>query len=168
MEYINQVAPILRQQLKFPTLEGAENIRVQHLIQQQNAISLHVRRGDYLQESLFKDICTEEYYQKSIQYMLETNESPLFIIFSNDIDWCKTHFKDLNAIFVEHNSGNNSFRDLQLMSQCNHHIIANSSFSWWGAWLNDSPDKIVVSPRKWVNDPTLDTSGLVLPTFITF
>ncbi|ULT28973.1 alpha-1,2-fucosyltransferase [Sphingobacterium sp. E70] len=159
---------MLRQQLKFPTLEGAENIRVQHLIQQQNAISLHVRRGDYLQESLFKDICTEEYYQKSIQYMLETNESPLFIIFSNDIDWCKTHFKDLNAIFVEHNSGNNSFRDLQLMSQCNHHIIANSSFSWWGAWLNDSPDKIVVSPRKWVNDPTLDTSGLVLPTFITF
>ncbi len=168
IDYINQVEDLLRDNLIFPPIKDAENLHIQDLIQQHNSISLHVRRGDYLQEPLFKDICTEEYYQKSIKYMLETQESPLFIIFSNDISWCKAQFNDLNAIFVEHNSGINSFKDMQLMSKCKHHIIANSSFSWWGAWLNDSPDKIVISPRKWINDSNLDTSGLVLPTFITF
>lgn len=168
IDYINPVTHLLRRRLKFPPFKDAENIRIQHLIQQQNAVSLHVRRGDYLQEPLFKDICTKEYYQKSIQYILDTEESPLFIIFSNDIAWCKSIFKDLNAIFVEHNTGSDSFRDLQLMSLCKHHIIANSSFSWWGAWLNDNPDKVVISPKKWINEPTVDTSGLVLPTFITF
>jgi len=168
IDYVNQVAHLLRQHLKFPPFKDAENKRIQHLIQQKNAVSLHVRRGDYLQEPLFKDICTEEYYQKSVQYILETQESPLFIVFSNDIAWCKSRFKDLNAIFVEHNTGSNSFRDLQLMSLCKHHIIANSSFSWWGAWLNDNPDKVVISPRKWINEPNVDTSGLVLPSFVTF
>ncbi|WP_433901435.1 alpha-1,2-fucosyltransferase [Sphingobacterium puteale] len=168
IDYINRVAPLLRQHLKFPSFKDSENIQIQHLIQQKNSVSLHVRRGDYLQEPLFKDICTEEYYQKSVQYILETQESPLFIVFSNDIAWCKSRFKDLNAIFVEHNTGSNSFRDLQLMSLCKHNIIANSSFSWWGAWLNDNPDKVVISPRKWINEPNIDTSGLVLPSFVTF
>lgn len=168
IDYINQVTSILRQHLIFPPFIDTENIHIQHLIQQQNAISLHVRRGDYLEEPLFKDICTEEYYRKSVQYILETQDSPLFIVFSNDIAWCKSRFKGLNAIFVEHNIGSNSFRDLQLMSLCKHHIIANSSFSWWGAWLNDNPDKVVISPRKWINEPTVDTSGLILSSFIRF
>ncbi|WP_343557922.1 alpha-1,2-fucosyltransferase [Sphingobacterium sp.] len=168
IDYIDHVASLLRQQLIFPPFEQPKNIHIQHLIEQQNAVSLHVRRGDYLKEPLFKDICTEEYYQKSIQYILETQDSPLFVVFSNDIKWCKSEFKDINAIFVEHNSGSNSFRDLQLMSLCKHHIIANSSFSWWGAWLNDNPDKVVVSPKKWINDATIETTGLILPTFVTF
>jgi len=168
IDYINQVASLLRQHLIFPPFEDNENMLIQHLIQTQNAVSLHVRRGDYLQEPLFKDICTEEYYQKSIQYILENLESPLFIVLSDDISWCRSQFKDLNAIFVEHNSKSNSFRDLQLMSQCKHHIISNSSFSWWGAWLNDNSDKIVISPKKWINDATIDTTGLILPTFVTF
>ncbi|WP_418361116.1 alpha-1,2-fucosyltransferase [Sphingobacterium detergens] len=168
INYINQVAPMLRQHLKFPPLEDAENLHLQHLIKQQNAVSVHVRRGDYLQEPLFKDICTEEYYQRSIQYMLETQESPLFIVFSNDISWCKAQFNDLNAIFVEHNTESNSFKDMQLMSQCKHHIIANSSFSWWGAWLNENPEKIIISPKRWINDGTIDTTGLILKSFIKF
>lgn len=168
VDYINQVALLLRQHLIFPPFKDTENIHIQRLIRQKNAVSLHIRRGDYLQEPLFKDICSEEYYEKSIQYMLETQQSPLFIVFSNDIAWCKSRFKDLNAIFVEHNTGSNSFRDLQLMSLCKHHIIANSSFSWWGAWLNDNPDKVVISPRKWINEPTVNTSGLILSSFIKF
>ena len=168
IDYITPVASLLRQKLIFPTIEDIENKLIQKLIHQSNAVSLHVRRGDYLKEPLFKDICTEDYYQQSIRYMLETQESPLFVIFSNDIEWCKTVFKDLHAVFVDHNTGINSFRDLQLMSMCNHHIIANSSFSWWGAWLNERPDKIVVCPKKWINDAAIDTTGLVLPNFITF
>jgi len=168
IDYVNHVASLLHKHLIFPPLEDAKNIQIQHLVNNYNAISLHVRRGDYLKEPLFKDICTEEYYQKSIQYILETQDSPLFVVFSNDIKWCKSEFKDINAIFVEHNSGSNSFRDLQLMSLCKHHIIANSSFSWWGAWLNDNPDKVVVSPKKWINDATIETTGLILPTFVTF
>lgn len=168
IHYLNRVEDLLRQTLQFPPFENSENISLQNLIRKENAVSLHVRRGDYLQEPLFKDICTEEYYQKSIQFILDTQDSPLFIVFSNDINWCESQFKDLNAIFVDHNIGLNSFRDLQLMSLCEHHIIANSSFSWWGAWLNKNPNKVVISPKKWTNDPTLDTSGLILPEFITF
>jgi len=168
IDYVNQVASLLHKYLIFPPLDDTKNIQIQHLIKKHNAISLHVRRGDYLKEPLFKDICTEEYYQKSIRYILETQDSPLFVVFSNDIKWCKSEFKNINAIFVEHNSGSNSFRDLQLMSLCKHHIIANSSFSWWGAWLNDNPDKVVVSPKKWINDTTIETTGLILPTFVTF
>ena len=168
INYLNKVEDILRLHLKFPSFEDSENLRIQNLLHKENAISLHVRRGDYLQEPLFKDICTGDYYRKSIEYTKETQDSPLFVVFSNDILWCKSQFKDINAIFVDHNIGLNSFRDLQLMSSCNHHIIANSSFSWWGAWLNGNPDKVIISPKKWVNDLAMDTSGLVLPTFVTF
>jgi len=168
IDYLTQVEQVLRQNLIFPTFVESENIRIQQIIQQENSISLHVRRGDYLNETLFKDICNEEYYQKSIQYILETQESPVFVIFSNDIPWCRSQFKNLNAIFVEHNISANSFRDLQLMSQCKHHIIANSSFSWWGAWLNENPEKIIISPKRWINDDTIDTTGLILKSFIKF
>ncbi|QIH36266.1 MULTISPECIES: alpha-1,2-fucosyltransferase [Sphingobacterium] len=168
IHYLNRVEDLLRQTLQFPPFENSENIRIQNLIHKENAVSLHVRRGDYLLEPLFKDICTEDYYRKSIEYIEETQDSPVFVIFSNDILWCKSQFKDINAIFVDHNIGLNSFRDLQLMSLCKHHIIANSSFSWWGAWLNGNPDKVVVSPKKWINNTSIDTSGLILSEFITF
>src|SRR5690606_19531988 len=92
-------------------------------------------------------------------------DSPLFIFFSDDISWCKANFPITNALFVDWNTGLDSFRDMQLMSLCKHHIIANSSFSWWGAWFNPYPGKIVVSPRRWVTWDGLDLSGIILPDF---
>lgn len=167
--YINLVEDQIRASFLFPIMEDEKNSTIKSIIQNHpNTVSVHVRRGDYNDHVTLGGICTNEYYQKSITYMKNKLEEPLFIFFSNDITWCKQNFRDLNAQFIDWNIGKDSFRDMQLMSFCTHNIIANSSFSWWAAWLNQNPSKITVSPNKWINVPNLDTSGMILPSFITF
>jgi hypothetical protein len=115
-------------------------------------ISLHVRRGDYLNLPLHHPVCPIEYYSKAIGMLPDL---PIVVV-SDDIEWCK---KSLNAdLYLE---GTSSTNDLFVMTQANHNIIANSSFSWWGAWLNKNSDKIVIAPQKWLgvayhNISTLD------------
>lgn len=109
-----------------------------------NTCSLHVRRGDYLRLQDYHTVLSLSYYKSAIDII---GNDKTFLIFSDDIDWCKEVFDYLpNKIFVE---GNADYEDLYLMSLCNDNIIANSSFSWWGAWLNLNPNKIVISPKKW-------------------
>lgn len=119
-----------------------------------NPVSIHIRRNDYLSpkyNSGFGGICTKEYYNKAIAYIKEYVKAPVFIVFSDDIDWCKNNFDQNHAIFVDWNIGTDSWQDMFLMSKCKHNIIANSSFSWWGAWLNTNLDKIVIAPKVWWN-----------------
>lgn len=116
-------------------------------------VSIHVRRGDYLSTS-FKDgfgsCCTLDYYKHAISYIQKNiNKDVLFVFFSDDISWVKDNIKVPNALYVNHNSGLDSWQDMFLMSQCSSNIIANSSFSWWGAWLNTNIDKIVIAPKRW-------------------
>ena len=122
-------------------------------IQSFNSISIHVRRGNYLRFDAYKGICDKEYYRKAITYIKEHVENPHFFIFSNDIQWCRDNLGGLmdRCTFVENNDPNNNYVDMQLMSCCKNNIIAHSSFSWWAAWLNNNPKKIVVAPFKWVN-----------------
>lgn len=125
------------------------------LIRQVNSISLHVRRGDYLHpkyRDIFGQICTIEYYRKAIRYILEKVEHPVFFIFSDDINWVMENLPiPVKHHFIDWNAGVKSWEDMCLMSNCKHHIIANSTFSWWGAWLNDRTDKIVICPSKYTN-----------------
>lgn len=124
------------------------------LIQQCNAVSIHVRRGDYLSEhnkNLFGGICTKEYYQKAIDIMCSKVDNPYFFIFSNDIEWCKQNINLPHIHYVNCNKGKDSWQDMFLMSKCKHNIIANSTFSWWGAYLNENPQKIIISPSKLTN-----------------
>ena len=119
-----------------------------------NAVSLHVRRDDYLSAQYaqgFGGICTKEYYQNAISVINERIEHPQLFVFSDDINWCHENLDVANAVFVDCNHGDESWQDMYLMSCCKHNIIANSTFSWWGAWLNENPDKIVVAPDKWWN-----------------
>src|SRR5690606_18414183 len=148
IDYVNMVAEELREHFQFPQITDIKNKELIQHIQQRNSVSLHVRRGDYLIASNqhLGSICDNAYYEKAITYINEKTDSPLFVIFSNDIPWCKETFNNIDAIFVDWNTGNQSYIDMQLMSLCKHNIIANSSFSWWGAWLNNNPVKIVVSP----------------------
>jgi hypothetical protein len=90
-----------------------------------------------------------DYYQKSINLINSRVKDPKYYVFSDDMDWVKKNLIIKNAVYVEGNKGG---VDLQLMSLCKHNIIANSTFSWWGAWLNNNPEKIVISPKKWFND----------------
>jgi hypothetical protein len=142
--------------------EQKTSLETQHLkakISEQNSISLHIRRGDYLSDKFssgFAGICNLEYYERAVQYIKQNVSNPVFYIFTDDIEWVKENFKIENSHFVIHNSGKDSWQDMYLMSNCKHNIIANSTFSWWGAWLNNNQDKIVIAPKIWWNHFTKD------------
>ncbi len=123
------------------------------------SVSIHVRRTDYLDEEHIKihNLCTETYYKNAISMVREKHPNAVFFIFTDDKEWCRNHFKGHNFINVELQEGENTdVADMILMSRCKHHIIANSSFSWWSAWLNDAPEKMVIAPEKWINNKKMD------------
>ncbi len=123
------------------------------------SVSIHVRRTDYLDEEHINihNICTANYYKNAIGLVREKHPNSVFFIFTDDKEWCREHFKGHNFINVELQEGENTdVADMLLMSRCKHHIIANSSFSWWSAWLNDTPDKMVIAPEKWINNRKMD------------
>ncbi|NCP72632.1 MAG: alpha-1,2-fucosyltransferase [Shewanella sp. CG18_big_fil_WC_8_21_14_2_50_42_11] len=120
----------------------------QRQIMASHSVSLHVRRGDYLNHPEI-GVLDISYYQQAHAYMVSKVEDPVFYIFSNNLAWCKQNFKFIeNAVYIE--GTQTEIDDLMLMSQCQHNIIANSSFSWWGAWLNDNSNKIVIAPKRWM------------------
>ena len=123
-------------------------------IEQSCSVSIHIRRGDYLENDhigLYGGICTEQYYQEAIQLMDQQLDYPTYFVFSNDSEWAKAHFKDEKYVVVDCNSEEQGYLDLMLMSKCKHQIVANSSFSWWAAWLNANAEKTVIAPSKWLN-----------------
>jgi Glycosyl transferase family 11 len=135
-----------------------------------NAISVHVRRGDYVSSptaNSFHGVAGLSYYYEAMQQMEVLVDKPVFYLFSDDSAWVKAHLvKDRrDVIVVEHNSGNDSWQDMLLMSKCKHHIIANSSFSWWGAWLNRNVQKVVIAPNQWfANKAKNDETQDLIPT----
>lgn len=140
----------------FPSFEpGSKNESLGKELQQENSVALHIRRGDYLEIGNTSGICTIDYYKKAIAHIKEKVSPKVYSVFSDDIDWCIGQFgaiiSDSDIRYVNWNKGKESFRDMQLMSLCKHNIIANSSFSWWGAWLNQNPEKIVIAPSLWMN-----------------
>ena len=117
-----------------------------------NSVSIHIRRTDYLKSRRIDDynVCTADYYERAIAYMQARVPGCRFFIFSDDYDWVKSNMEfPVGTVFVHGFTGLNAWQDLYLMSLCRHNIIANSSFSWWAAWLNNNPDKIVIAPTQW-------------------
>ena len=152
-KYFKTVEDILRQDFTFKIPLSDRNELVLCDMRKQPSISLHIRRGDYVQNAntlATHGVCSLEYYRSAIGLILEKVNNPKFFIFSDDQNWVKENLKiDHPCSYVDHNKGGESYNDMRLMSLCDHHIIANSSFSWWGAWLNPSRSKIVISPNKW-------------------
>lgn len=151
--YYANIKPNILSAFKFPK-PSFKNQRLAEEIYSCNSVGIHIRRGDYLNHKDFKGICELDYYQRAINDLLSNNHECSFYIFSNDIQWCKENIHPLlenhPVNYVTQNSGINSCWDMFLMSKCNHLIIANSSFSWWGAFLNDNNGRIY-APTKWVN-----------------
>lgn len=135
-----------------------ENIKVLKQIKSTNSVSIHIRRGDYLKYNSV--VLPIEYYEKAIEYLLSKHKDLHFYIFSNDTKWVLDNIKiDAPFTVIDINPPNKGYYDLELMRNCKHNIIANSSFSWWGAWLNKNPEKIVIAPYPWFgkNDSMGDT-----------
>lgn len=134
------------------------------------AVSLHVRRGDYVTNAhtaSFHGVCSLDYYRAAVAYIAKRLGAPHFFIFSDDLDWVRQNLQiGFPTTFVAINSADNGIYDLMLMRSCRHHIIANSSFSWWGAWLNPHDDKIVVCPQRWFSGASLDTRDLIPSSWI--
>lgn len=132
-------------------------------IKNTNTVALHIRRGDYVSDQRtqqFHGNCTIEYYKEAINKFEKISNKFTYVFFSDDIDWVKENFKDLeiNKLFVGENKGDQSWKDMYLMTQCNHNIIANSTFSWWGAFLNENKEKIVCAPSHWFANSSRDTN----------
>lgn len=152
--YFKDIQENIKEDFTFLPFQDELNIKVLADIKSVNSVAVHIRRGDYLNrkyKNSFGNICNIEYYLNAMQYFDNKFDNIKYFVFSNDISWCKHVFSKKNMVFVDHNGGKNSYLDMQLMKNCNHQIIANSSFSWWAAWLNENPQKIVIAPEKWIN-----------------
>jgi hypothetical protein len=136
-----------------------------------NSVCLHVRRGDYVSlanANKHHGVTGIDYFNTAISKISETIKDLRIYVFSDDIPWCIENIKsDFLITFVEHEYPNRQLKDyFRLMSLCKHFIISNSSYSWWTAWLNQNPSKIVIAPKQWLNDPNIDTSDLIPDSWI--
>lgn len=153
-EYFKDIRTEIIEKFQFPKFVDENNSGLAKKLLACNSVACHIRRGDYLKNPMMC-VCTLEYYIRAIEKMHNLIEPDLYCVFSDDPEWCKKNlsaqFDGKNVVFVNWNKDMESYRDMQLMSLCKHNIIANSSFSWWGAWLNQNENKIVMSPEKWLN-----------------
>jgi hypothetical protein len=171
-KYLNSIREIILSDFSFK-LDIPESIEsVLNAIIDSNSVSLHVRRGDFIDSEdgfkMFGVICTHQYYVNAYAY-LQTKYSDLcYFIFTNDVKWVKANFVFLKNYNIVDTSKENlsDYYDLFLMTRTKHNIIANSTFSWWGAWLNQNPSKIVIAPEKWLGDNSLTTDEICPPEWI--
>ena len=151
-KYFDDISDTIRNKICFFEADKGKVLELAQKIKNENAISIHVRLTDYQQfNNLYGGICNKRYYQNAVEYIKNNISNPVFYIFSDDLQQALLMLKDYNCVPVDINRGEKSYLDMYLMSQCKHHIIANSSFSWWGAWLNSNPEKMVIAPSRWVN-----------------
>lgn len=150
--YFADITELLRREFVPVTPLSQQNAYYAELARGCESVMIHVRRGDYvtnIKALKTHGVCTVDYFEASVAYMRERLENPRFFVFSNDMEWAQKNLKlGDDAVFVTGNEQASEI-DIHLMAQCRHHIIANSTFSWWGAWLNSSASKIVIAPKCW-------------------
>lgn len=166
--YFSDVINNVRISFRFKNKLSDKNQEIVNEIENTNSVSIHIRRGDYVNsevnQKIYGNICTLEYYKKAVKKIEEYVQNPNYFIFSNDIEWCKDNLEINNSKFINWNSGKENYIDMQLMSLCKNNIIANSSFSWWGAWLNENKNKIVISPSKFFNEILPSNMNTLIPS----
>jgi len=166
-KYFIDIRNILLKQFAIKQSLSAYTKKIKSIIlDKENSCSLHVRRGDFTNSTNIDihGVCSLEYYQKAIEYLKRNCIDLNFFIFSDDMQWVRENLKLENAIYVDSKENRLPHEDMYLMSLCSHNIIANSSFSWWGAWLNKNNDKIVVAPKRWfADDKSYNQSSDIAP-----
>ena len=156
-KYFNKINHLIREDLKIEA--NVKNyILNKYSILNENTVSLHVRRGDYVNIQNFHPLQTIDYYKNAYDIINENSINVL--ILSDDINWCKKNIKFNNTLYIENET---NIIDLYIMSLCKHNIIANSSFSWWGAWLNENKNKKIICPINWFGEETSIYTGDIVP-----
>ncbi len=166
-KYFRDIEEIIRMDLSVKDEISGKNREIATRMRTSDSVSIHIRRGDYMNNSITNgninfSACSDEYYRKAIEFIQSEVKQPAFFVFSDDPAWAVEHYSGLRDVeVITHNDAARNYEDLRLMSTCKHHIIANSSFSWWGAWLNDEPEKFVIAPDRWFN--TAEKSKDIIP-----
>ncbi len=152
-KYFDGIRQVILKEFSLRKRLDVKNKKYLNEIMNTNSIGVHVRRGDYIKNySNYFNSCSVTYYKKAVKLVASKIVDPvIYIFFSDDVEWIKKNFKfPYKTVLISHNRGKDSYKDLLLMQNCKHNIIANSSFSWWAAYLNTNPNKIVVAPKKWL------------------
>lgn len=169
-KYFKNIEGQIRNDFAFPAFEDDRNKQIVEKMQNTNSVSVHIRKGaDYKKKSTI-DTCGIDYYRKAIEYIRKHVEEPKFYVFSDNHQWVRENLTGFKFESIDWNptAGLQNYLDMQLMSSCKHNVIANSSYSWWGAWLNTNNKKVVVGPEKWFSQggPDFDSSDLIPESWV--
>ena len=165
VKYFEESKSVIKSDFTFKSLVDDSSVDKIKLmlddIRSTNSVMLNIRRTDFLNND-FHGVMGLEYINKSTELLESKIDNPKYFIFSDDIEWCKENIKLNNMVIVDHSYKGDRFSYyLQLMKECKNFIIPNSSFAWWSAWLSDSPNKIVIAPKKWFTNESINTSDLI-------
>lgn len=152
-EFIDYISDDLKREFSFKNTLNLQSQELLEKIKNRETVAIHIRLGDYIKEpskSIFH-VCNFSYYKKAIEYCNKHLQNPVFIIFSENYDIVKKELQISGEHFFADFAENDPINDLQFMSLCKHNIISNSTYSWWAAYLNNNPDKIIIAPDKWYN-----------------
>ena len=169
-KYFKNIENIIRKEFTLKNGLSNEAKNILEKIQKTNSVSIHIRRGDYVENKkncTLYGVCSLTYYYKTIKIIQNKTGNPHFFVFSDDIRWVQKNLKTASSLTLVRGVNIRDFEEIILMSKCKHNIIANSTFSWWGAWLNNNPNKIVIAPKPWFNIATINTKDLLPPLWIT-
>lgn len=164
-KYFDDIEAIIRKEFTVKTPLLGRNKELAGQIASHESVSLHIRRTDYISNPHIHNVhgtCDLDYYFRCVEYLSKIVKQPHFFIFSDEPQWVSDHLKlSYPATLIDHNGPDMSHEDLRLMSFCKHNVIANSTFSWWGAWLNENPEKIVLAPKRWFKSDDYDPIELL-------
>ncbi len=152
--YFKDIKELILKEFSFKVPGDKNNTELIDKINGSDSVSIHIRRGDYLNDhwgKILGVIKGATYYHNAVDYITKKVVNPNYFVFSDDTPWVKENLRLKNCTYVDFNSGKNSYIDMYLMSLCKYNIIANSTFSWWAAWLNKNEKKIVLIPERWIN-----------------
>lgn len=168
--YFREIASTLRDEFRIKTPPTPQSEQAADQIRGVNAVCVHVRRADYVTNTnatAWHGVCGLDYYTAALKRLKAHVAAPHFFVFSDDAEWARANLQfDDPVTFVSHNKADRNYEDLWLMSLCQHHVVANSSFSWWGAWLASNPRQLVIAPSQWVAAADVDSSGMVPEAWI--
>ncbi len=163
-KYFKDISGLIRTDFEFTLPLDSRNAALSAEISSSDSAGIHVRRGDYVNDKVtnaYHGVCGIEYYRRGVEELSRIYPDLRWYVFSDDAKWVRENLSFIPGMSViDHNTGSSSYKDMQLMSQCRHQIIANSSFSWWAAWLNKNKDKTVIAPEKWFLKSGIDTSDI--------
>ncbi len=169
-KYFSNIKNIISKDFLVTTKISKNNKELIKKIKDSNSICMHFRRGDYItnpKSNKQHGTCSINYYEKSLQYITKYIKNPTIFIFSDEPMWVKNNITfDYPIIYVDNNPPSQPFEDLRLMKHCKHFIIANSTFSWWGAWLAKYNQKIIIAPKKWFRKQTFSNNDLIPNSWI--